>query len=63
MYIKFSIKSEYKSLNNITFGEYAKNKNLRNCVKEFITNYITFEKFEKNKEHCDTIKKRSFSAS
>ena len=61
--IKFSIKSKYQNLNNFTFGEYAKNKNLRKNIKEFITNYINFEKFQKCKDYNNTIKKYSHSAS
>ena len=61
--IEFSIKSKYQNLNNFTFGEYAKNKNLRKNIKEFITNYINFEKFQKCKDYNNTIKKYSHSAS
>ena len=61
--IRFSIKAKYKSLNNFTVGEYAKNKNLRECVKNFIANYITFEKLQKSKDKNDGVKKYSHSVS
>ena len=61
--IKFSIKSKYQNLNNFTLGEYAKNKNLRKCVKKFIANYITFEKFQKDEDHYNDNKKCSRSVS
>ena len=42
--IRFSLKSEYKNLNTITFGNYSKNKKLRKLIKNLIKTYFIFNK-------------------
>ena len=52
--MNFSFQAKYKNLENLTLGEYSKNRNLRNITQKFIQFYLSsFPKNKKEKKFLD----------